>query len=104
MFARVTSFENRPDRIDEAVRIFREDVLPWLSDATGFRGSVVLLDREQARTIVMTFWATEDAARDDEAAGARVRDEVTAAVEARIRSAGIYELALVESLALGDGG
>ena len=104
MFARVTTFENQPGRIEDGVRIFREHVLPWLADATGFRGSVVLLDREASRTIVMTFWATEEAARDEEASGARVRDEVAAAVDAEIRSAEIYEVAVAESLALGETG
>ena len=47
MFARVTTFQGSPDRIEEGLRIFRENVIPWLRDATGFRGWLVLLDREQ---------------------------------------------------------
>ncbi len=102
MYARVTTFENAPDGMDDGVRIFREDVLPWLSDATGFRGSLVLLDRERARTIVMTFWVSEEVARSDEASGARVRDRVADVVAARMASVEIYEVAALERLALAE--
>lgn len=102
VYARVTTFENAPDGIDEGVGIFREHVLPWLRDSTGFRGSLVLLDRERARTTVMTFWASEELARSDEASGARVRDRVAAAVAARMTSVEVYEVAALERLALAE--
>ena len=104
MFARVTTFQNQPGRLDDGVRIFRDDVLPWVREATGFRGSLILLDRESARTVAISFWATADAAGDEAASGSNMRERVAAAVEADIEGAAIYEVAVVESLAVDDDG
>lgn len=100
MYARVTTFHGSPERIEEGVRIFREQVIPWLRDATGFRGWVVLLDREEGRSLGITFWATEEAARDTEASGAVLRDKVAASIGIPMQSLDVYEVAVVDSLAL----
>ena len=100
MYARVTTFQGAPERIEEAVRIYREQVLPWLQDATGFRGWVVLLDRENARSIGITFWATEEAARDSDASGGVLRDKVAASVGTPMQSLDVYEVVVAESLSL----
>ncbi len=102
MFARVTTFRGSPERIEEGARIFREQVIPWLRDATGFRGWIVLLDREKGRSMGITFWATEEAAADSAASGGLLRDTVAASVEATMESLDLYEVAVVESLALED--
>ncbi len=96
----MTTFQGAPERIEEAVRIYREQVLPWLQDATGFRGWVVLLDRENARSIGITFWATEEAARDSDASGAVLRDKVAASAGTPMQSLDVYEVAVAESLSL----
>ena len=96
----MTTFQGAPERIEEAVRIYREQVLPWLQDATGFRGWVVLLDRENARSIGITFWATEEAARDSDASGGVLRDKVAASVGTPMQSLDVYEVVVAESLSL----
>ena len=100
MYARVTTFTGSPERIDEGLRIFRADVIPWLRDATGFRGWLVLVDREGERSLGITFWATEQAARDEQASGGPLRDEVAATVGAAMQTLDIYEVAVAEALAL----
>jgi hypothetical protein len=104
MYARVTTFKGSPEQIDEGVRIFREDVIPWLRDATGFRGWVVLVDRVRERSLGLTFWATEEAARDDQASGGPLRDEVAATVGASMQTLEVYEVAVVEALDLDNVG
>jgi hypothetical protein len=100
VYARVTTFQGSPERIEEAVRIFREQVIPWLRDATGFRGWVVLLDREEGRSLGLTFWATEEAARDTDASGGVLRDKVAASMGTPMQTLDVYEVTVVESLAL----
>lgn len=102
MFTRMTMFRGSPDRIEEGVRVYRDQVIPWLRDATGFRGWVVLLDRENEKAIGLTFWATEQAALDGESSGGVLRDEVAASVGATMESLELYEVHAVESLQLGD--
>ncbi len=100
MYARVTTFHGSPERIEEALRVFREQVIPWLRDATGFRGWVVLLDREKGRSLGITFWATEAAARDTQGSGGVLRDKVAASMGTPMQSLDVYEVAVAESLSL----
>jgi len=100
VFARMTTFRGSPDRIEEGVRLYRDQVIPWLRDATGFRGWVVLMDRENEKAIGLTFWATEQAALDGESSGGVLRDEVAASVGAIMESLELFEVQAVESLSL----
>ena len=102
MFARVTTFEGPPEQLEAGVRMFREQVLPWLRDASGFRGWIVLLDREHARSLGITFWATEQNAVDAPSSGSILRENVAASVGVQMHSLDIYELALAEALALDE--
>ncbi len=100
MIARVSTFRGSPEQLLEGFRIYREQVAPWLRDATGFRGWVVLLDRENARSLGITFWATEEAARDTEGSGGVLRDKVAASMGTPMQTLDVYEVTVVESLAL----
>lgn len=102
MYARVTTFEGSPEDIEVGVRVYREDVIPWLRDAEGFRGWIVLLDREAGRSIGLTFWTSAEAARDRDESGAALRDEVAEAVGASMRSLAVYEVVAADELALDE--
>jgi heme-degrading monooxygenase HmoA len=43
--------------------MYEEAAIPWLRDASGFRGMVVLLDRANERTLAISFWTDEEAER-----------------------------------------
>ncbi len=100
MFARVTTFEGSAEQIEEGVAIFREQVIPWFRDATGFRGWIVLLDRENGRSMGLTFWATREAALDTDASGGVLRDKVAETIGTPMQTLEVYEVTAVESLAL----
>lgn len=63
MYSRVTSLEVDTVRIDmeEAVALFRDYVLPNLCEHEGYQGALVLTTPE-GKGIVVTLWATEEAA------------------------------------------
>ncbi len=98
MFARVTTFSGSPDRLEEGLRLFRENVMPWMREVTGFRGFIALLDREEERSLGITFWANEEAARDPATSGGALREDVASGMGAKLQTLDIYEVALVESL------
>lgn len=102
MIARVTTFEGDPERMAEGVRIYREQVVPWLSDSTGFRGVIVLVDRENRRGMGVSFWTTMETATDAYASGALLRDEVAANVGTTVTGEEFYEVVTAEALALED--
>lgn len=51
--------EATPEQSEAGLQIFREQLRPWLRDASGYRGLIRLEDKENERTLVITFW--EDA-------------------------------------------
>jgi hypothetical protein len=100
MYARVTTFEGPPARLEEGIRIFQEEVIPWLRDSSGFRGWIALVDREHQRSMGITFWATKEAVLDPDLSGGTLRDVVAESVGVPLGSVGVYEVALADALAL----
>jgi heme-degrading monooxygenase HmoA len=59
MYARMLRMQVKPDRIDEAARLFAEDVVPSCRDQAGYRGAYFLVERKLGECVPMTFWETE---------------------------------------------
>jgi hypothetical protein len=102
MFARLTTFEGPPEGIEAGVRVYREEVLPWLKDSTGFRGWIVLRDPSGRKTTSVTFWADEATMRDEAAGGGALRDEVVASIGITMTSLEYLEVAVAEALTLDE--
>ncbi|HSK17173.1 MAG TPA: hypothetical protein VK915_13540 [Gaiellaceae bacterium] len=100
MFARVTSFEGSPEGIEEGIRIFRTELIPWFREATGFRGFVVLVDRKRGRALGISFWTSEETMRDPAAGGGHLRDDLAATVGTLMRGLDYYEVAYGDSIDL----
>jgi hypothetical protein len=49
MHARMTTMEGSPERLDEGLREIREDVLPQLQQQDGFKGFIVLDNRQSGK-------------------------------------------------------
>jgi heme-degrading monooxygenase HmoA len=71
MFARVHVLKTTPQQDDQGLEIVRDHLLPWLRDASGFRGLIRLADREGGKTLVITLWADEESLRASDEAGDR---------------------------------
>jgi hypothetical protein len=63
MHARVTQLEIDTTRtnMDEAVRLFRDQVLPGLRGQDAYDGAFVLANPD-GKALLLTFWETEEAA------------------------------------------
>jgi len=62
MFARMTIMPIKPDRIDDAIRIFKKSVLPEARKQADFLGACLLTDRPTGKGISVTFWKDEKTA------------------------------------------
>ncbi len=102
MFARVTRFSGSAEQIDTGLGIFREQAVPWLREASGFRGFVALVDRERGNSLGITFWTTEEAAADAVASGGALRDIITENVGTTMESLEIFQVAVAEAVDLRD--
>jgi len=61
VFARVHVLQTTPEQSDAGLQIFREQLLPWLRDASGYRGLIRLVDRTNGKTLVISLWVEEQA-------------------------------------------
>jgi len=61
MFARVSTYEGRPEQLDEMHREGVEHVLPALEMQDGFSGGLVLADRQSGKVLAVTLWESEQA-------------------------------------------
>ena len=59
MFARVTFSQVSPDKIDEAVGVLRDSLLPDARQQRGYKGYLLLGDRATGKGISITLWETE---------------------------------------------
>jgi hypothetical protein len=66
MFARATRLEGSPDRLDDAIRQFREETLPAAQSEAGFSGGMLLADRASGAAMAVTLWDTEENMRASE--------------------------------------
>lgn len=60
MYARMTTFQTKPDIKDEGIAIYRDSVVPAAKEQRGFKGALFLVDEEQNRAVSITFWDTKE--------------------------------------------
>lgn len=59
MYARMLRMQVKPERIDEAARLFSEDVVPGCREQPGYRGAFFLVERKLGECVPITLWETE---------------------------------------------
>jgi heme-degrading monooxygenase HmoA len=75
MFARVTTVQGSPNRMDEGIRYFQEQVVPTVVALEGFQGAYLLINRTSGKTVRITFWETTEAEQASAAVVAQIRRE-----------------------------
>jgi len=101
MYARVTTLEGPPDRMDDAARHVQEQVVPQLQQMDGFKGFVALGDRNSGRLLGVAFWEDEEALRATEQEVSGVRSGAADAVDGTVASVEQYEVVVFEAPSTG---
>jgi hypothetical protein len=57
MYARIISFQVAPDKLDELVRIWREELLPTAQQQPGWQRGQLLVNWETGKVAVVGLWA-----------------------------------------------
>ncbi len=96
MFARITTYEGRPERVDEFRRATVEHVLPALRRLPGFRGVFFLADHVSGRVLVVALWETEESLHASEESAFWFRTYGAEAAGERITKVERYEVILSE--------
>ncbi len=61
MYARILRSHFKPEKVDEAARMFEESVLPLCRQQPGFRGAFFMKDAGSGDSVVITLWEDQDA-------------------------------------------
>ncbi len=96
MHARVTTIEGSPDRADAGIDSFRSSALSVVRGLDGFKGALLLVDRNSGKGLAATLWESEAAMRASEEAVTGVRQEASQAMGASQPSVDRYEVAILE--------
>jgi heme-degrading monooxygenase HmoA len=96
VFARVHVHESTPEQQQETLRVFRDEVLPWLRDSTGFRGVIRLTSAAAGKAMTITLWATEDDLRESGEAAERFGQLLAVGTGAIRQPVEDYEISLLE--------
>lgn len=59
MYARATTSQILPDKVDKAIAIYRDSVTPAAKQQKGFKGIWMLTNRKTGKGISITLWETE---------------------------------------------
>ena len=59
MYARVTTIQISPYRLDEAIGVLKEQVAPTIQQQEGFKGYMMFVDRSTGKSINITLWEEE---------------------------------------------
>lgn len=101
MFARLSIYENVDLNLADRVKHWMESsAVDPFGDLPGYRGSMTLVDRDNARLVGIGFYATAGQAKEAEAmlsttpdrVRAEVPEEVRPALDMQAESVGLYEI------------
>jgi len=94
MNTRSVVFEMSPDKVDDAVGEFEDGVIPRFREISGYKGFTLLVNRENGKTLGISFWESEDGVNASGDLGAEARRALTATAGASAQSPQVWEVAV----------
>lgn len=69
MYARLVTIQIQPGKEDDAVRIYRDSIIPAAKDQKGFKSAMLLSDPGTGKGVSVTLWETEKDLKAGESSG-----------------------------------
>ena len=101
MYARVTTIQGAPGKMDDAKGHIQEQTLPQLQKMEGFKGFVALGNRQSGKVLGVAFWESEEALRATEQAVSSVRSGAAGAADGIVAGVEEYEVLVNEAPSAG---
>jgi heme-degrading monooxygenase HmoA len=92
MFARVRTTSGVPEKVDDGIRHFQDNVVAGYRNAPGFNGAYLLVNRQTGKVVGITLWDTEANMQATAAASERLRAAGTQAVSGTTPAPEEYEV------------
>jgi heme-degrading monooxygenase HmoA len=103
MYARATTVQADPQRIDQGIGYIRDEVMPAVQSMPGCMGLSMLCDRDSGRCIVTTSWDSEETMSASREAVRAMREQATDVMGGQFEVQE-WEIAVVHRAhAMGDG-
>jgi heme-degrading monooxygenase HmoA len=96
MFARITTFEGPSAQVDDFRHALVEHMLPALRELEGYRGVLILADRQGGKVLGVALWESEEAMGASEEAAYWFRTYGAQAAGERVTSVERYEVVFSE--------
>jgi heme-degrading monooxygenase HmoA len=90
--ARVTISETPLDKIDLAVKLINDEIIPAIRQISGYKGAYWLGDRASGKGITITLWESEEALKAGEDAAKQLRSNAAKELNLKIDSIDRYEV------------
>ncbi len=101
MHARVSTIQGAPGKVDDVARQAQEQTLPQLQKLEGFKGFVVLGDRQSGKMLGVSFWESEEALRASDEAASSVRSAAAETADGIVAGVEEYEVLVNEAPSAG---
>ena len=95
VYARTTTIQADPTKIDAGIAPIREQTLPAVTSMEGCVGMSLLVDRQSGRCIATTAWESEAAMRDSAEQVRPLRDQAEQGLGASSSEVDMWEVAVV---------
>jgi heme-degrading monooxygenase HmoA len=92
MFARVSQYSVRPERLEEGQRAIEEHVIPALRMQPGYSGGLLLANPESGKVLAVSLWESEQEMHATDEASHWFRLFGAAAVEGTVTGVETYEV------------
>jgi len=60
MFARTATFQWKTDKLDEAIKLYQDSIIPAVKAQKGSRSIYLLVDRNTGNVITVAFWDSKE--------------------------------------------
>ncbi len=82
MYARASTMNGDPAKVDESAKMLESTLYAQLEQVDGFRAVVALAQRDTGKSLVVTFWDSEDAMAASEERANQMRSSAAAEIGA----------------------
>jgi hypothetical protein len=92
MYARLTTIQGSPEKLEDAIRVIENDVIPASKMLPGFKNGYWLADRKSGKVLGLTLFETEKDVEASEAAASQLRKTSTEKLGAEVKNVERFEL------------
>jgi heme-degrading monooxygenase HmoA len=96
MHAQLSTMETSPARLEDAIRFFREQVLPQLRQMEGFEEFIVLSDLHNGKLVSVVLWENEEVMHSLEEVLSRTRGGISHPLGGAVVGAENYAVSIFE--------